>query len=136
MNVARARADFPALRPHPGRSRVAYLDSACMSLVPDSVLRAMEEYYSDYPGCAGRSLHRFSEEVSRRYDSARSAFAEFVGTNAPEHVVFLRNATEAINLVASGLDWKKGDRVLVSDQEHNSNLVVWQRLQRERGIRL
>ncbi len=136
MNVARARADFPALRPRSGRSRVAYLDSACMSLVPDSVLRAMEEYYSDYPGCAGRSLHRFSEEVSRRYDAARSAFAEFVGTNAPEHVVFLRNATEAINLVASGLDWKKGDRVLVSDQEHNSNLVVWQRLRRERGIRL
>jgi len=136
VNVARARADFPALRPHRGRSRIAYLDSACMSLVPDPVLRAMEEYYSDFPGCAGRSLHRFSEEVSRRYDAARDAFAEFVGTSASEHVVFLRNATEAINLVASGLDWRKGDRVLVSDQEHNSNLVVWQRLQRERGIRL
>ncbi|MFZ0699253.1 MAG: cysteine desulfurase [Thermoplasmata archaeon] len=136
MNIARARADFPALRPHPGRPPVAYLDSACMSLVPDSVLRAMEEYYSDYPGCAGRSLHRFAEEVSRRYDAARGAFANFVGTRPSGNIVFLRNATEAINLVASGLDWKKGDRVLVSDQEHNSNLVVWQRLQRERGIRL
>lgn len=136
MNVARARADFPALRPRRDRSTLAYLDSACMSLVPDPVLRAMEEYYTEYPGCAGRSLHRFSEEVSRRYESARAAFARFVGTQSPASVVFVRNATEAINLVAGGLDWKKGDRVLVSDQEHNSNLVVWQRLQRERGIRL
>ncbi|MGD0718049.1 MAG: cysteine desulfurase [Thermoplasmata archaeon] len=136
MNLARVRADFPALRPRRGRPPIAYLDSACMSLVPDSVLRAMEEYYSEYPGCAGRSLHRFSEEVSRRFEEARTAFAGFLGVGDPRGVVFLRNATEAINLVASGLAWKKGDRVLVSDQEHNSNLVVWQRLQQERGIRL
>lgn len=136
MNAARTRKDFPALRARRGRPALAYLDSACMSLVPNPVLRAMEEYYSDYPGCAGRSLHRFSEEVSRRYEGARAAFAHFVGTRHSQSIVFLRNATEAINLVASGIEWKKGDRVLISDQEHNSNLVVWQRLQRERGIRV
>lgn len=105
-----------------------------MSLVPGSVLAAMEEYYREFPGCAGRSLHRWSEEVGRRYESAREAFGRFLGRPDPSGVVFLRNATEAINLVAQGFPWRRGDRVLISDREHNSNLVVWQRLAQERGV--
>jgi cysteine desulfurase/selenocysteine lyase len=107
-----------------------------MSLVPTSVLAAMEEYYRDFPGCAGRSLHRFATEVSHRFESAREGFARFLGAAGASSVIFVRNATEALNLVGQGLDWKAGDRVLVSDQEHNSNLVLWQRLRDERGIRL
>ena len=136
MNVGAVRADFPALRPRDGARPPAYLDSACMSLVPTHVLDAMEEYYRDFPGCAGRSLHRFSEEVGRRFERARGAFARFLGRSDPSGVVFLRNATEAINLVGQGLSWQPGDRVLVSDREHNSNLIVWQRLAAERGIRI
>lgn len=135
MNVGEIRRDFPALRERPGGSPV-YLDSACMSLVPRPVLEAMAEYYSDYPGCAGRSLHRFAQEVGQRYDAARETFARFLGRRDARGIVFLRNATEAINLVAQGLPWKRGERVLISDQEHNSNLVVWQRLAEERGIRI
>jgi cysteine desulfurase / selenocysteine lyase len=136
MNVEQVRADFPALRPRKDRRPPTYLDSACMSLVPNAVLESMEAYYRDFPGCAGRSLHRFSEEVGRRYEGARSAFARFLGRSDPSGIVFLRNATEAINLVGQGLSWKTGDRVLVSDREHNSNLIVWQRLASERGIRI
>ncbi len=136
MNVTSIRAQFPALRRRPGQRPPAYLDSACMSLVPTPVLRAMEEYYRDYPGCAGRSLHRFAEEVSHRFEAAREGFARFLGAPDRDGVVFLRNATEAINLVGQGIDWKRGDRVLVTDQEHNSNLVLWQRLRSERGIHL
>jgi len=136
MNVSQVRAEFPALQPRSDRRTPVYLDSACMSLVPSVVLEAMAEYYRDFPGCAGRSLHRFSEEVGRRYEAARGAFARFLGRSDPRGVVFLRNATEAINLVGQGLPWKAGDRVLVSDREHNSNLIVWQRLAAERGIRI
>ncbi len=136
MNAAQLRNDFPALVPRPGHAAPAYLDSACMSLVPRPVLDAMEEYYRDFPGCAGRSLHRFAEEVGRRFEDARSAFARFLGRSDPRGIVFVRNATEAINLVGEGLPWSKGDRVLISDREHNSNLVVWQRLAAERGIRI
>ena len=136
MNVDRVRADFPALEARTDRPPPVYLDSACMSLVPRSVLRAMEEYYREFPGCAGRSLHRFAEEVGRRYEDARAAFARFFGRSDPRGIVFVRNATEAINLVAQGLPWRRGDRVLLSDQEHNSNLIVWQRLARDRGIRI
>ena len=130
------RSDFPALVERPGRPAPVYLDSACMSLVPRPVLDAMEEYYRDFPGCAGRSLHRYSEEVGRRYEAARTAFAEFLGRPDARGIVFLRNATEALNLVGQGFPWKRGDRVLISDREHNSNLIVWQRLAQERGIRI
>jgi len=136
MNVPQVRADFPALRTRDGQRPPTYLDSACMSLVPSPVLEAMEQYYSDFPGCAGRSVHRYAEEVGRRYELARSAFSRFLGRSDPSGTVFLRNATEAINLVGEGLPWKAGDRVLVSDREHNSNLIVWQRLASERGIRM
>ena len=134
MTVGEWRREFPALRSSPGHPAPVYLDSACMSLVPRPVLQAMEEYYADFPGCAGRSLHRFAEEVGRRYEAARTGLARFLGRSDPAGIVFLRNATEAINLVGQGFPWKPGDRVLISDREHNSNLVVWQRLVADRGI--
>jgi cysteine desulfurase / selenocysteine lyase len=136
VSTDRFRGDFPALRSAPGRTVPVYLDSACMSLVPTPVLRAMESYYRDFPGCAGRSLHRFAEEVGRRYEGARAVYAKWLGRRDPSGIVFVRNATEAINLVAQGLTYRPGDRVLVTDREHNSNLIVWQRLAAERGIRL
>jgi cysteine desulfurase / selenocysteine lyase len=136
VNVEAVRSEFPALAPRPDRAPPVYLDSACMSLVPRPVLAAMEEYYRDYPGCAGRSLHRFAEEVTRRFEGARAGFARYLGRRDPRGIVFVRNATEAINLVAQGIDWHRGDRVLISDREHNSNLIIWQRLAAERGIRI
>jgi cysteine desulfurase / selenocysteine lyase len=136
MTVATWRRDFPALRPRAGDASPVYLDSACMSLVPRPVLEAMEAYYADFPGCAGRSLHRFAEQVGREYEEARAAFGRFFGRQDPAGVVFLRNSTEAINLVAQGISWKPGERVLISDREHNSNLIVWQRLASERGVEL
>jgi cysteine desulfurase/selenocysteine lyase len=107
-----------------------------MSLVPRSVLDAMEQYYRDFPGCAGRSLHRYAQEVGRRYEDSRRAFAQFLGRRDPNGIVFVRNATEAINLVGQGIDWHPGERVLISDREHNSNLILWQRLAAERRIRI
>jgi cysteine desulfurase / selenocysteine lyase len=136
IDEAALRAQFPALVERPGRSVPHYLDSACMSLVPAPVLAAMMEYYTEFPGCAGRSLHRYATEVAHRFEASREGFARFLHTEGPGTVVFVRNATEAINVVGHGLDWAKGEGVLVSDQEHNSNLVLWQRLRDERGIRL
>jgi cysteine desulfurase / selenocysteine lyase len=137
LDPSALRRRFPALRAARGRRPVAYLDSACMSLVPDPVLRAMTEYYTDFPGCAGRSVHRFAGEVSQRYEAARDRFARFFrAPGGAGSVVFVKNATEAINLVANGLGFRRGESVLVSDQEHNSNLVPWQRLGASAGVRL
>jgi cysteine desulfurase / selenocysteine lyase len=136
MTLADRRADFPAIREREDGESPVYLDSACMSLVPQSVLDAMLEYYRDFPGCGGRSLHRFAEEVGRRYEETRGLFAQRLGRSDPRGIVFVRNSTEAINLVAQGLSWEKGDAVVISDREHNSNLIVWQRLAAERGVRI
>ncbi|MHB1435628.1 MAG: aminotransferase class V-fold PLP-dependent enzyme [Thermoplasmata archaeon] len=136
MTRARLRSEFPALAPTDPEGSVAYLDSACMSLVPRAVLAAMEEYYTQFPGCAGRSRHRFSTAAGEHVEAARSAFGRWFGLGDSGPVVFLRNATEAINLIARGYPWHRGDRVLISDQEHNSNLVVWQRLSEERRLGL
>jgi cysteine desulfurase / selenocysteine lyase len=136
MSLADRRGDFPALRDRSPDPSAVYLDSACMSLVPQEVLEATASYYRDFPGCGGRSLHRFAEEVGRRYEETRGLFAQRLGVRDPRGIVFVRNSTEAINLVAQGLTWKAGDRVLISDREHNSNLIVWQRLAAERGVKV
>ena len=83
MSATGIRAEFPALRDRGDRPSPVYLDSACMSLVPQAVLDAMLEYYRDYPGCAGRSFHRFAEEVNHRYEGSREAFHRFRGTPSP-----------------------------------------------------
>ena len=107
-----------------------------MSLTPQAVLDAQAEYYRDYPGCAGRSVHRWAEEVQRRYEGARETFAQFLGAPSPRHLANVRNSTEGLNAVAQGLSFPRGARVLITDQEHNSNLVVWQRLRETRGVRV
>jgi len=127
------RTDFPALVREP---ELAYLDSACLTPVPHPVLRAMQQYYEEFPACAGRSVHRWSEEVTSRVQRARETWARYFGAVGTNQLVCVRNATEAINIVARGLAFRRGDRVLISDQEHNSNLVVWQDLVRRRGLRL
>jgi len=136
MDETALRAQFPALAARADGTAPHYLDSACMSLVPRPVLDAMWEYYQEFPGCAGRSLHRFATEVAHRFEAAREGFAGFLHADGPNSIVFVRNATEAINIVGHGIRWKAGERVLISDQEHNSNLILWQRLRDEVGIKL
>jgi cysteine desulfurase/selenocysteine lyase len=130
MDVARIRQDFPVLQ----NEDVCYLDSACQSLRPKQVVQAMDEYYLEYPACGGRSVHRFASRVSVAVDEARESCARFVRARDPNGVVFTKNCTEALNLVAQGLPLRKEDVVLTSDIEHNSNNVPWIVLGRK-GIR-
>jgi cysteine desulfurase/selenocysteine lyase len=89
----------------------------------------MDAYYLEYPACGGRSVHRLASRVALAVDEAREAVASFVHLPEPEGVVFTKNCTEAINLVAQGLSLRRGDVVLTSDIEHNSNNVPWIMLQ-------
>jgi cysteine desulfurase/selenocysteine lyase len=116
-------------------NRGVYLDSACQSLRPDSVIESILEYYNEYPSCGGRSVHAMGSRVSMAVDAARESLAEFFGTDDPDCYVFCKNATEAINTVAFGLSLKKGDTVVTTDSEHNSNHVPWLILSEEKGIR-
>lgn len=131
--MERIRKDFPLYSSE--ERNVIYLDNACQTLRPRAVMQAMDEYYSLYPACGGRSVHRMATTVSIKVDEARERIASFLGAPQSESIVFTKNCTEAINLVAKGIDLKRGDVVVTSDVEHNSNHIPWMQVQRSKGIR-
>jgi len=125
------RVDFPTLR---GEDVPIYFDNACMTLKPDSVIQSIQDYYTQHPSCGGRSVHRYAMAVTRKVVAARAKMASFINATEPAEVVFTKNATHSLNQIAKGLSWQKGDIVLTSDREHNSNLVPWLQLEQEVGI--
>lgn len=139
------RADFPALRTERNSKPPIYLDNACTTLVPRQVIDSINEYYSSYPACGGRrSHHWFANEVRDRIEGndagrikgSRRLIAEFINASSPEEIIFTSNTTHSINLVALGFDFRPADVVLLSDREHNSNLIPWLRLQENGQIRV
>ncbi|MBU0466432.1 MAG: cysteine desulfurase [Nanoarchaeota archaeon] len=129
FNVKKTRKDFDVLS-----SGVIYFDSACMSLKPRQVIGKMNEYYEKYPACGGRSGHHLSKKVEDEVDLARREVARLLNAKIDE-VIFTRNATESINLIANALEWKEGDEIIVSDKEHNSNLIPWLKL-KKKGVKV
>jgi cysteine desulfurase/selenocysteine lyase len=128
MDVRAIREDFPLVED------VVYLDSASTSLTPEPVLESIMEYYRRYNANVGRGVHRLSQMADQRYKNAHRKVAAFIGA-AQGTVVFTKNATEAINMVASGLEWRRGEKVVTTLAEHHSNLLPWMRLRR-RGVGL
>ncbi len=126
----KTRKDFPMLS-----KPIIYFDNACMSLKPVQVIEKINEYYKEYTACGGRSSHRFSARVEEEVDKAREEVRKLINASGSKEVIFTRNTTEGINLVANSLGFNEGDEVLISDKEHNSNLIPWLKL-RKKGIRL
>ncbi len=121
------RDDFPILK------KSIYLDSASTSLTPEPVLQAVIEYYREYNANTGRGVYSLAQIAGQRYREAHRKVSEFIG--AKEDVVFTKNSTESINLVARGVKWSLGDRIVTSLVEHHSNLLPWMRL-RNLGLEL
>jgi cysteine desulfurase/selenocysteine lyase len=115
------RSDFPIVK------NIIYMDSAATSLTPEPVLEAISHYYREYNANVGRGVHRLSLIASQRYREAHRKIAEFIG-GKEEDVIFTKNATESINLVAYGLPWGRGDEVVTTMLEHHSNFLPWLRL--------
>ena len=127
------RKDFPL---YSGASKdYIYLDSACQTLRPIPVIEAMSRYYLDYPACGGRSVHRLATQVSIEVDEAREKVASFLGAGRAEEITFTKSCTEALNLVAKGLRYRRGEVVVTTDFEHNSNHVPWLQMQSAHGIK-
>lgn len=131
MNIN--RSDFPVLSMPLDGKPIIYFDNACQTLRPVQVIQAMNEYYEQYPACAGRSSHKLGNLATENYEKARETIAKFIGSRK-EEVIFTRNTTEGINLVAHSMSFSKGDAVLTTDKEHNSNLVPWLVLEMKKGI--
>jgi cysteine desulfurase/selenocysteine lyase len=133
FNVEKIRKDFPILGKKVNGKPIVYLDNACMTLRPMPVIDKINEYYTEYPACGGRSHHKLSMKVSEEVAKARKALQNFFGAKKEEEIVFTKNTTEAINLVSHSLKLEKGDVIIQTDKEHSSNLVPWQ-MMKEKGV--
>ncbi len=131
LNVNEVRTDFPILK-----TGITYLDSAASSLTPEPVLTRMLEFYRDYRANVERGVHRLSTRASEEYESARKKVADFINAKSTSEIIMTRNTTEGINLVASGLNWKKGDKIVTSVLEHHSNYIVWLRVKDKHGVKV
>ncbi len=123
------RRDFPVLDQTVHGKKLVYLDNAATSQKPKSVIDTLTRYYEEYNSNVHRGIHALSQEATERYEEARGKIASFLGAASEREIVFVKNSTEAINLVA--FSWarkylKPGDEVLTTETEHHSNIVPWQ----------
>ena len=133
------RADFPILHREVHGKPLVYLDNAATSQKPHAVIHALEHYYSHYNANVHRGVHTLSGEATDAYEGARVKIAKFVNAASEQEIIYTRNATEAINLVAYswGLsNLQRGDEVILTVMEHHSNLIPWQFVQQKTGARL
>ena len=139
LDVARIKKDFPILDRQVHGKRLVYLDSASSSQKPLAVLEAMQHYYETTHANVHRGVYAIAEEATRLYEEARSKLAAFIGARSPAEVVFAKNATEAINLVA--YSWARSnlgpeDVVVTTEIEHHADFVPWLQLRQEKGTEL
>jgi len=127
--VKNIRKDFPVLR-----TGAIYLDSASSTLTPEPVLQKMLEFYRDYRANVGRGPYEFSRRATYEYEQAREKIAQFINARSKNEIIFTRNTTEGINIVANGLKWKQSDKVVTTLIEHHSNFIVWLRVKQRHGV--
>ena len=139
LDVASVKKDFPILERDLAGHRLVFLDSAASSQKPRAVLDAMDHYYETTHANVHRGVYTIAEEATQAYEAARAKVARFIGAPSSRGVVFTKNATEAINLVAHSYGRSclpAGKAVLLSEMEHHANLVPWLMMREERGVEL
>ncbi len=136
LNVPKIREDFPILSRQIRGKPLIYFDNAATSQKPRAVINALSNFYEQHNANIHRGIHTLSQEATDLFEDTRKKVAKFVHASAPENVIFTRNTTEAINLVAYAWGRKNinaGDEILFTMMEHHSNLVPWQMLAQEKG---
>jgi cysteine desulfurase/selenocysteine lyase len=136
LDVAAIRRDFPILERKVHGKPLVYLDNAATSQKPRQVIDALVRYYENYNANIHRAVHSLGEEATAAYEEAREKVRRFINAPTTESIIFTRNTTEAINLVA--YSWGRanigeGDEILLTQMEHHSNLIPWQQLAKEKG---
>ncbi|MBI4031549.1 MAG: cysteine desulfurase [Proteobacteria bacterium] len=131
------KADFPALRQKMNGRSLAYLDTAASAQKPQAVIDAVTRAYTDHYANIHRGLYEFSQKTTADFEAARKRIARFMGVSNENEIVFTRNATESINLVAQSwgrTNLKAGDEILLTEMEHHANIVPWQLLRDQTGV--
>jgi cysteine desulfurase/selenocysteine lyase len=139
FDILSLRREFPILQQEINGAPLAFLDSAASSQKPRCVIDCLDDYYRRYNANVHRGVYKLSEEATFAFERARGKVARFVNARSPKEIIFVRNTTEAINLVARAwgdANLKAGDRILLSVMEHHPNLVPWQMLAQRTGAQL
>ncbi len=139
LDVPRIRADFPILSRQVNGHPLVYLDNAASSQKPRRVIDSLVDFYTTINANVHRGVHTLSVEATDAYERARERVGQFIGCQDPHEIVFVRNATEGLNLVAASwgrANLKPGDEILATLLEHHSNLVPWQRVAQETGAHI
>ena len=135
MEINNIKKDFPLLE----NENITYLDSGATTQKPIQVIKAVEEFYQKYNANPHRGAYSLSVEATEQYENTRTKIAKFINAKHREEIIFSKNATESLNLIAYsyGLDnLKKDDEVVISIMEHHSNLVPWQKITKQTGSKL
>jgi cysteine desulfurase / selenocysteine lyase len=139
FDVASIRADFPILATRMRGRPLCYLDSAASAQKPRAVIEAISDFYAHHYANIHRGVYQLSAEATRLFEDVRTKVARFIGAPDPREIVFVRNATEAINLVARSFGdatIRAGDEIVLTEMEHHANIVPWQMLAERRGARI
>ena len=140
LDVYKIRQDFPILkRMLKNGKKLVYLDNAATTQKPMQVINAICKYYSEYNSNIHRAVYQIAEEATEEYEKTRDSICKFINAKHPEEIIFTRNTTESINLIAHS--WgknniKKGNKIILTDYEHHSNIVPWQMLCNAKGARI
>ena len=138
-SISQARKDFPILKRKIKGYPLAYLDNAATTQKPKSVIDAITNFYENNNSNVSRGVYTIAEEATEIYESGRDAVANFIGTEESRSIIFTSGTTESINLVASAWgqkNLKKGDRIILTEMEHHSNIVPWQLAAQSYGVEL
>jgi cysteine desulfurase/selenocysteine lyase len=133
------RADFPILSVKVNKKPLVYFDNSATSQKPRAVIDKLVEYYKETNANIHRGIHYLSEKATEEYEESKSKVAKFIGAKSKKEIIYTRNATESLNLVAYSLAVKnlhKGDLIISTEMEHHSNIVPWQLLKKRLGIKL
>ena len=139
FDVEKIREDFPILHQEVNGKPLVYLDNAATSQKPKSVIDSIEKYYRGYNSNIHRGVHTLSENATEAYESARIKVRDFIRANSTKEIVFVRGATEAINLVAQSFGRNtlgSEDEIIITELEHHANIVPWQLLSQQTGAKL
>lgn len=139
LDVEAIKKDFPILSTKMSGKPLVYLDSAATSQKPMQVIDAITEYYKKYNANIHRGIYEIAEEATEKYEESKSKIAKMIGAESTENIIYVRNTTEALNLIA--LTWaeqniSEGDVILISEMEHHSNIVPWLLLSKRKKAKL
>ncbi len=136
VDWAKIRDDFPTLKRKIDGKSIVYFDTACMALKPKLVIDAISYYYNQLGACGGRSIHSLARETTELRDAAREKLASHINTRSTNEIIWVRNTTEAMNLVANALHFEKDHEIVTTNLEHHSGVLPFHKVMKRKGLKL